>query len=752
MPKQPLQELLNQVFQVCRGRRAGRRPGRAAGRKGTARRLAVELLEERCLLSTLQAISLPPNQTAAGDSFSTSVSKDGRYTVFTSTASNLVAGQVNRNTSQNVFLFDRTTGSITLVNHLPGLPATTGDGGIEEGNAFPVDSRPPRPFQPVISADGHFVAFASYDDDLVPGAAGAGGSALSVYLYDVATGQITSVDHDPASTPAVGLEGSNPVLSADGRYVAYTFAPSPGQYPSGGVALYDSVLHTTVVIPDSTTAAPGDPTISDDGTFVAYLSGGQAHVYDRGTGRGVLVSHDSSALASPANVSSSAPVISHDGSAIAFVSAATDLVPGQVASAFTNVFLYKNDTSGNDAVGTVLLVSGAGGSVTAGGDGNSDSPAVDGDGGYVAYRSDATDLVGGQVSGSNVYEFNTQTGNQTLVSAQAGSPNGAGGSSEPVIAEDGHLVAYVSTAGNLIPGQSGPAGVKNMFLWLRQTGVNLLISGQDGSPTLTGNADSDGPLLARDGLPGFSSRATNLLPGVVGTSVAYINTLGQVALVPIALGPSSRIFGLNVSLIPSGGCSLAGTVVGYLDLSSLLAGQFLPPVYSLPPAEYANALFTLQPAGASVPDLVFQASSASQASYLVSVHVNIGFGDNSFLLQVSVPPMTCPTDITALVPVARGATTKRGSGARQSLTLTYTGGSPLVGYVWVVLVGLRHKIHLLNRSDTISAYSKGGSPYVRVAAADFARGARVPVPLHFRDPGRRALRYSVVVLAAVEMR
>ena len=49
-------------------------------------------------------------------------------------------------------------------------------------------------------------------------------------------------------------------------------------------------------------------------------------------------------------------------------------------------------------------------------------------------------------------------------------------------------------------GQSGAAAVKNIFVWLRQTGANILASGQDGSPTLTGDADSDGPLLTRTGV------------------------------------------------------------------------------------------------------------------------------------------------------------------------------------------------------------------------------------------------------------
>ena len=66
----------------------------------------------------------------AGISYSTSVSADGRYTVFLSTATNLVTNQVTVNDQANVFLYDKQTGTITLVNHVPGFANTTGDHGV----------------------------------------------------------------------------------------------------------------------------------------------------------------------------------------------------------------------------------------------------------------------------------------------------------------------------------------------------------------------------------------------------------------------------------------------------------------------------------------------------------------------------------------------------------------------------------------------------------------------------------------------
>ncbi|HJT79485.1 MAG TPA: hypothetical protein VJ739_19975, partial [Gemmataceae bacterium] len=608
---------------------------------------------------------------APGDSFATSVSADGRYTVFTSNATNLVPNQVTVNTQQNVYLFDNQTGTVRLVNHVPGLPATTGDGGVHP-LFFPsanTADRPPDYVQPVISADGSTVAFASFDDNLVanesvPAAekdqtSHPGPVIEFLYLYNVADQSVTLVNHVPGQPATVQAPSANggvfydslhPAISADGSFVAFAFGQPDGD--EVGVALYNRATGlTTIIKSDADTNEPvaRSPGISDDGRFVSYLEQGQVYVYDRVSGRSVLASHDNSSATSttPANGASSAPVISHDGSAVAFVSAATNLVPGQVASGFTNVFLYRNDLSGSDAVGAIRLVSGVNGSATAGGNGSSDSPAVSnqvpGDGNtiYVAYRSDATNLVAGQSGAAgNIFEFNTQPTAQipaqTLVSHQAGTAPGAatagaGGVAaptfddglrespvNPVIDDDGHLVSYASTAGNLIPGQTptgGSSGMSNLFVWLRPMNANILASGQDGSPMFTGDFDSDAPLMTRGSFPIFTSLATNLVNGIGGTSVVYINTLVSVALSP------------NTVAVGSG----AGSLVGDLAVTSLLAGQFVPPVYSLPAAELDNHLF-----GVSGNALLTEFPAAAVAGYQVSVHFNIGFGNDVLVLNVFV--------------------------------------------------------------------------------------------------------------------
>ena len=451
----------------------------------------------------LQAISLPAgNQTLQGNSFATSTSADGRFSVFTSSSSNVILNQVRMNSTENVFLYDNVTNTTTLVNHVPGSTTTTGNGGVGFAPSNSFSARPPAWLTPLISADGSTIVFASLDSNLVSGMTGSPGGEYFIYLYNVATGQLSLVNHLPGQATTISGSALYPSISANGQDVAYLMGntSSPTGYTVVSTQRYDRVADASVPLTFATSSGPvttAGPSISDNGQYIAFENNGNSYVYSQSVGTSNLVSHTFASLGIPANSTADQAVISHDGTTIAFVSAGTNLVAGQVTSGFTNVFRYVV------ASGALTLVSGASGSGTTGGIGNSDSPAIGLDGSYIAYRSDAGNLVPGQSGATgNIFEYNVQAGTQTLVSAQTGSALvGAGGSSKPVIDNDGHLISYVSTAGNLVPNQTGTPGVKNIFIWLRQTGANILASGQNGSASAAGNADSDGPLLTRSSLP-----------------------------------------------------------------------------------------------------------------------------------------------------------------------------------------------------------------------------------------------------------
>jgi hypothetical protein len=349
---------------------------------------------------------------AAGSSLVYGSSADGRYVVFTSDARNVVPGQVDTNFDQDVFLLDRTTGAITLVSHVPGSPTTTGDSGA---------------YSPAISADGNWVVFDSFATNLAAGESGeADNEFLQVFLFSRMTGVVTLVSHDSGSPTAVADDASDSaVVSADGRFVAYRSYSSdliPGFVPGSGtdtpnIYLYDTATGANTLVSHAAglplqgggVLGSFTPVISDDGRFVAYasestdlvLSGSisptnNVYLFDSSAGTNTLVSHVPSSATTSPTASSLNPVISADGSTVAFVSFATDLVPGQQAqpsgSSYTNVFVYSV------ASGAVSLASGHDGSATQTAGGYSDSPSLNSDGSEVAFRSDAPDLVAGQVN------------------------------------------------------------------------------------------------------------------------------------------------------------------------------------------------------------------------------------------------------------------------------------------------------------------------------------------------------------------
>src|SRR5262249_6507022 len=119
--------------------------------------LTLENLEARNLFS-VKALSLADagllSDTAAGNvQGPASVSNNGRYVVSSNTAANLAAGQVMASKSaMNVFLYDRSTGTTTLVSYAAGTTSTTANG--TSRNA-------------VISGDGNWIAYVSNSDNLI---------------------------------------------------------------------------------------------------------------------------------------------------------------------------------------------------------------------------------------------------------------------------------------------------------------------------------------------------------------------------------------------------------------------------------------------------------------------------------------------------------------------------------------------------------------------------------------------------------
>lgn len=431
-----------------------------------------------------------------------------------------------------------------------------------------------------LSADGRFLAFVSDAPNLAAGVTDRNGGD-DVFLYDRATGETVLVSRSAEAVDATADQSSQaPVISADGRFVAFQSAASdlvPGQ--SGvqeNIFLWDRVSGETELV----SHAPGSqareaagqsifPSISADGRFVAFQSyatdlvdgladrnGGLPDIflYDRRTGGIALVSRSAVSAQETANSTSTTPVISGDGRFVAFLSRATDLVSGQRdRNRVQDLFLWDRTTGR-----TALVSHAAADPATASGGVVLDRPFVSADGGFVAFLSSARNHVPGQSGlGVNVFLWTRATGAITLVTHAASSPNrSAGGLSNLAgLSADGSWILFNSNGRGLVPGQrEEPGGATfDAFLWNRQTGQSRLVSGAAGSATRTGNGDSFGNGLSADGSwVVLASRATNLVPGVRDSGL-FLNVFlwsrrsGRAELVSHAAGSPGTVAGSESS-------------------------------------------------------------------------------------------------------------------------------------------------------------------------------------------------------------
>jgi Tol biopolymer transport system component len=204
------------------------------------------------------------------DSWSASISADGRYVAFESAADNLVPNDTNH--TNDVFVHDRATGQTTRVS--------LNDAGAEANSESGA---------PAISADGRWVAFYSYASNLAPN----GGLGANVFVRDLITAHTTRISQTPAGMPANGLS-FGAFISADGRFVGFYSTAS--------------------------NMVSGDTNAASD-TFV----------HDRFTGGMRIVSVDSSG--GLGNDGSYGGSMSADGRWVAFESVATNLVPGDTNAA-----------------------------------------------------------------------------------------------------------------------------------------------------------------------------------------------------------------------------------------------------------------------------------------------------------------------------------------------------------------------------------------------------------------------------------
>lgn len=323
-------------------------------------------------------------------------------------------------------------------------------------------------------------------------------------------------------------DSRGPAITAQGRYVAFdslatNFTVPPLETVAQQVYRRERKTGATTLVSVGHDGAEGDgpssdPAMSRGGRFVAFSSNagnlvpgvGQmgTQVYMRDVVEGVTVLVSANARGRPANLTASSAAVSADGSLVAFISDATNLVPGGGAGGANN--LYVRDTR----TGALTLADvGIDGRPGAGSYGISGPPAMTADGRWLAFVSDAGNLVAGDTNDSfDVFLRDRQTGRTVLVSTTpAGGPSAGGGYYDATaISDDGRLVAFASNARDLVPGDTN--GRHDVFVRDVRAGRTERISIGTGGAQMTD--DSRWMAMSADGrLVAFQSDATNLVPG-----------------------------------------------------------------------------------------------------------------------------------------------------------------------------------------------------------------------------------------------
>ncbi len=386
-----------------------------------------------------------------GNSRNPAISSDGRFVAFDSESDNLVSGDTNG--WKDVFVYDRETEDVSRVS-------VASDG--TQSNGFSIYAS--------ISADGRYVAFHSRATNLVDDDTS---NRTDVFVHDRQTGQTSRVSVASDGTESDGFSW-DPSISADGRYVAFasnaTDLVNGDTNDTGDIFVHDRQTGQTSrvsIASDGTEANnySNAHAISADGRYITFESEADnlvsddtnnvydIFVHDRQTGQTSRVSIASDGTQSSGGQSWQ-PSISADGRYIAFDSSADNLVSGDTNNE-DDIFVHDQQT------GQTSLVSVDSDGVQ--GNDASFKPSISADGRYVAFQSHATNLISSDTNGfPDVFVYDRQTGQTTLISIASNGTQGNNDSYWPSISGTGRYTAFVSDANNLVIGDVN--GVTDIFV------------------------------------------------------------------------------------------------------------------------------------------------------------------------------------------------------------------------------------------------------------------------------------------------
>jgi Tol biopolymer transport system component len=348
----------------------------------------------------------------AADSWSPSVSADGRFVAYTSAVSELDGWQYTE-----VFLWNRRSGRTTQLTH--------GDNGSHH---------------PAVSAGGEVVAFESYAENLVPGDTN---HTMDVFVWERDTGGLRRV-------PGGDRGSMGARVSHDGRYVVFSSYSALVPEDTDGEAdtyVWDRSTGVTELVPPGACVGAGDAA-SHDGRYVTYStavgwsgegpSNGDVYVCDRVDGTTTRVT--------AGDAGSFLPVISGDGRHVAFTSRASNLVAGDT-NGIADVFVWSRTTGAVERISDLQPF-----------DAEiyyPPEPMISDDGRVVAYAT-YEDQAAWASGRHDVFRWDRATGATSKITD-------GNDIDVPAMSGDGRLIAYVSRPSDVVAGDTDEHG--DIFVW-----------------------------------------------------------------------------------------------------------------------------------------------------------------------------------------------------------------------------------------------------------------------------------------------
>lgn len=386
-----------------------------------------------------------------GPSFESALSADGHLVAFSSSATNLVPA--DGNARDDIFVRDRVGNTIERVS--------VDSNGVETG----ADS-----FGPAINDDGGYVAFASNSATLVPGDLN---GRTDIFLRDRTAGTTERVS---IGAGGEGNDDSNgPALDADADVVAFhSFASNLVAGDSNlkqDVFVRDRIGNGTELVSVDDNGVQGNDhsygaALSDDGRFVAFVSLASNLVPGDAAGHFDAFVHDrllhttervSVGLAGAEPDDDTLSVsISGDGRFVAFESFASNLVPndGDLVH-HADVFVIDRVLQTTERISENTNGEG--------GDDDSIAPKISADGRFVAFHSFASNLIENDLNATpDAFLFDRDTNTLERASVSTAGVEGTGFSTTTAISADGQHVAYTSDAANLAAGDGN--GTQDVFV------------------------------------------------------------------------------------------------------------------------------------------------------------------------------------------------------------------------------------------------------------------------------------------------